>query len=205
MKYRWLFILILLTSTGALGFTINHQISVTILDVSSSRKTILINKGADNKLINDTYVKIYDVHKGLVGYAVSVRISPNRSVWSVYKIVQQHYLFNSKKVTFQVINKVALTNDGTKAHLRRKKLYNLVSPELFQPSSFGFKPQQTREVIANNNLFMAKDISNNKKKINIAPILLVSGKEQGVDWSLLDEVEITKHKVHGDFSILDKE
>ena len=84
-----------------------------ILDVSTSKKTILVNRGEEDGLKLDDHAKI-SLPEGLLARALLVRLSPGRSVWSIYKFYQKEKVVENIIVTLKTTPPLKLTPDPTK-------------------------------------------------------------------------------------------
>lgn len=85
-----------------------------ILGASDSKRTILVNKGRENGLGENTHAKI-SVPSGVIARAVIVKLSPSRSVWSVYRIFSKDKILAQTVATFKVSSPVKLTTDESRA------------------------------------------------------------------------------------------
>ena len=84
-----------------------------ILDVSTSKKTILFNRGEEDGLELDDHAKI-SLPEGILARALLVRLSPGRSVWSIYKFYQKEKVLENIIVTLKTTPPLKLTPDPTK-------------------------------------------------------------------------------------------
>lgn len=84
-----------------------------ILGASDTGKTILVNRGRENGIDMDIHAKISDP-TGMIARAVVVKVSPTRSVWSVYRIFNKSKIAAQTVATFKVASAVHLTTDESK-------------------------------------------------------------------------------------------
>lgn len=84
-----------------------------ILGASDTGKTILVNRGRENGITKDIHAKI-SVPEGMIARAVVVKVSPSRSVWSVYRIFDKKKIAPQTVATFKVSSPVRLTTDESK-------------------------------------------------------------------------------------------
>ena len=84
-----------------------------ILGASDTGKTILVNRGRENGIVKDIHAKI-SVPTGMIARAVVVKVSPSRSVWSVYRIFDKSKIAAQTVATFKVASPVRLTTDESK-------------------------------------------------------------------------------------------
>lgn len=85
-----------------------------ILGVSDTKRTILVNRGKENGLNKDQHAKI-SLPTGIIARAVTVKVSPSRSVWSVYRIFKKDKIEPQTVATFKISSPVRLTTDESKA------------------------------------------------------------------------------------------
>ena len=85
-----------------------------ILGVSDTKRTILVNRGKENGLILNHHAKI-STPIGMIARAVVVKVSPSRSVWSVYRFFSKEKIVEQTVATFKIASPVKLTNDESKA------------------------------------------------------------------------------------------
>ncbi len=85
-----------------------------ILGVSDTKRTLLVNKGKEHGLGMDQHVKI-SLPTGILARAVVVKLSPSRSVWSVYRFFKKESLKPQTVATFKISSPVRLTTDESKA------------------------------------------------------------------------------------------
>lgn len=92
---------------------IDEKLTVRVLKLSSSKKTLLINRGIEDALAEGDHAKFY-LTTGVVARAVLVKVSPSRSVWSVYKIIDSDSLMLDKVMNIKISTPVKLTSDRSK-------------------------------------------------------------------------------------------
>ncbi len=74
-------LLLLLVPFMAQALEVDEKLTVRILKTSESKKTIMINRGTEDGLVEGDHAK-FIVTAGIVARAVSVRVSPTRSLLS---------------------------------------------------------------------------------------------------------------------------
>lgn len=85
-----------------------------ILGASDSKRTILVNKGKEHGLSLDQHAKL-SIPSGMIARAVVVKVSPSRSVWSVYRFFAKDKIEAQTVATFKIATPVKLTTDESKA------------------------------------------------------------------------------------------
>jgi len=104
-----------LISLGAFGaLDIDTKFTARILGASDTKKTILVNRGSEHGLALDQHAKI-SIPTGMIARAVTVRVSPSRSVWSVYRVFAKDKIEAQAVAMFKIASKVSLTEDESKA------------------------------------------------------------------------------------------
>lgn len=113
MHSKLIFIFTLLLSFQAMALEIDEKLTVRVLKTSESRKTLLINRGTEDGLTEGEHAKFY-VTAGVVARATCVRISPTRSVWAVYRLVNADLITNDAVMTLRTTPAVKITQDESK-------------------------------------------------------------------------------------------
>jgi cell shape-determining protein MreC len=101
-------------SLNTYALDVDSKFLATIMGLSESKKTIMINKGKEQGLRMDMHAKL-SMPSGIVARGVVVKVSPSRSVWSLYRIWKKDKLEKSLAILFKVSEAVRLTGDETKA------------------------------------------------------------------------------------------
>ena len=79
-----------------------------IVKVSQSKKTILINRGVEDGLIKGDHAKFF-LTVGVVARGVVVKVSPTRSVWSIYRLVNADYITDDQVMKLKITAPVKIT------------------------------------------------------------------------------------------------
>ena len=93
---------------------IDEKLTLRFLNVSSSKKTVLINRGAEDGLVVGDHAKFF-ITSGVVARGVSEKVSPSRSVWSLYRIVDPTEITQDKVLNLKISTPVKITEDPTKS------------------------------------------------------------------------------------------
>ncbi len=113
--------IICFTFTSSLfALEIDEKLTLRILKISKSKKTILINRGIEDGLNKGDHAKFY-LTSGLVARGVIVEISPTRSAWSLYRHINPQYLATSKVMNLKISNPMKISADSTKSLYGPKK------------------------------------------------------------------------------------
>jgi hypothetical protein len=106
--------IILVMSANAFALEVDEKLTVRIIRTSETRKTIMINRGTEDGLVEGDHAK-FVVTSGIVARAVCVQVSPSRSVWSVYRLVNADFMINDSVMSIKITPPVKMTKDETKA------------------------------------------------------------------------------------------
>lgn len=96
---------------------VDEKLTVRIVKTSDSRKTVLINRGTEDGLVEGDHAR-FIVTAGIVARGVLVRLSPTRSVWSIYRLVNADYIVNDAVMTLKITPPVKVTKDDTQSLIR---------------------------------------------------------------------------------------
>ncbi len=107
-------LLFLLIPVLALALEVDEKLTVRVVKVSESKKTLMINRGTEDGLVEGDHAK-FIVTAGIVARAVCVKVSPTRSVWSVYRLVNADFIVNDSVMSIKISPPVKITKDETQA------------------------------------------------------------------------------------------
>lgn len=108
------FSLITLLSSSALALDIDEKLTFRILQTSTSKKTILMNRGLEDGLVIGDHAKFF-ITTGVFARAVCIKATPSRSVWSIYRIVKPNEIQRDKVANLKISSPVKLTDDRSKS------------------------------------------------------------------------------------------
>ncbi len=108
MKIFVLFLMLLPVLSHALE--VDEKLTVRIVKATDTRKTIMVNRGTEDGLIEGDHAR-FIVTAGIVARAVCVKVSPTRSVWSVYRLVNADFVVNDAVMTLKITPPVKITKD----------------------------------------------------------------------------------------------
>ena len=106
-------LLLLMISFGANALEVDEKLTVRLLKTSETRKTLMVNRGTEDGLVEGDHAK-FIVTAGIVARAVCVKVSPTRSVWSVYRLVNADFIVNDSVMTIKISPAVKITKDESK-------------------------------------------------------------------------------------------
>ncbi len=102
-----------LASLYSYGLEIDERLTMRIVKVSASKKTILINRGVEDGIIKGDHAKFF-LTIGVVARGVVVKVSPTRSVWSLYRLVNADYIRDDQVMRLKITAPVKITKDESK-------------------------------------------------------------------------------------------
>ncbi|MFZ9001984.1 MAG: hypothetical protein ACO20H_11820 [Bacteriovoracaceae bacterium] len=106
-------LIILLLSFEVLGLSIDEKLTLRILKVSDTQKTVLINRGAEDGLMVGDHAKLY-VTQGIVARGVVMKTSPSRSVWSLYSISDADKVRSQSVLSLKITEEYKVSLDSSK-------------------------------------------------------------------------------------------
>lgn len=106
---------ILLMPFQSFGLEKDKRLIVRMLGLSSSKKTILINKGREEGIKIGDHAKFSNPVNGYFARGTVARVSPTRSVWSLYRVIKAEALVENTVITLKSATPVKLTRDESRA------------------------------------------------------------------------------------------
>jgi hypothetical protein len=104
---------IFLFTNIAYSLEIDEKLTLRIVSTSVSKKTILINRGIEDGITKGNHAKFF-VSSGVIGRAVCIKLSPTRSVWSVYRVVNAGFIREDQVMKLKVTPAVKITKDDSR-------------------------------------------------------------------------------------------
>lgn len=116
MKRSYYFILpaLILNISNIKALEIDEKLTLRFLKVSSTQKTVLINRGGEDGLVVGDHAKFF-ITSGVVARGVSEKVSPSRSVWSLYRIVDPSEIVQDKVLNLKIATPARITDDPSKS------------------------------------------------------------------------------------------
>lgn len=112
MKILALFLALLPLASFALE--VDEKLTVRIIRSSESRKTVMVNRGTEDGLVEGDHAR-FIVTAGIVARGMCVKISPTRSVWTLYRLVNADFIVNDAVMTMKITPPVKITKDETQS------------------------------------------------------------------------------------------
>ncbi len=111
---KLLLVLLLITfSVLTHALEIDEKLTLRIVNTSESKKTILINRGVEDGIAQNDHAKFY-VSSGVVARGVCIKLSPTRSVWSLYRLVNADFIRDEQVMKLKVTPAVKITKDESR-------------------------------------------------------------------------------------------
>lgn len=108
------FLFLFFITINAFALQVDEKLTLRVLKVSESGKTILINRGVEDGLVKGDHAKFF-MTIGVVARGVMIKGSPTRSVWSVYRIVNADEIKQDKVMKLKITPAVKITMDKSKS------------------------------------------------------------------------------------------
>lgn len=105
---------LLVLSQMAFALEVDEKLTVRLLKTSESKKTVMINRGTEDGLVEGDHAKFITT-SGIVARGVLVKVSPSRSVWSVYRLVNAEFIATDAVMTIKMTAPVKITKDETQS------------------------------------------------------------------------------------------
>ena len=99
---------------GAQALEIDEKLTLRFLKISSTKKTVLINRGGEDGLVVGDHAKFF-ITAGVVARGVAEKVSPSRSVWSLYRIVDPNEIIQDKVLNLKIASPVKITDDPSRS------------------------------------------------------------------------------------------
>jgi hypothetical protein len=112
-KRIFLFLAVILFSSSVYALEIDEKLTLRVLNISRSRKTVLINRGVEDGLVQGDHAKFF-ITVGVIARGVVIKVSPTRSVWSLYRVVNADYIKPDSVINLKVTAPVKITLDESK-------------------------------------------------------------------------------------------
>lgn len=111
----FLLVISFFSKTWARVLQLDETLIVRVLDVSESGRTILINRGEEHGIREGLHARFSTPQDGVFIRAAAIRVSPSRSVWSIYRLHNSQILREQLTATLKVVTPVRVTDDETRA------------------------------------------------------------------------------------------
>lgn len=188
MLNKNLFISLMLFSLSYNVFSldIDEKLTLRFLKVSNTKKTVLLNRGAEDGLVVGDHAKFF-ITSGIVARGVVEKVSPSRSIWSLYRIVAPEEIIDNKVLNLKIASPVKITNDPTKSMADENTIEG--SDKMTMPKTESSMPEEQSDNRLNDEDKKELDeMGLKEKEMDKAPIKTSKNKEV----KTTSEVEIEK-------------
>ena len=110
-KYFFIFLLFLITTLQALE--IDEKLTLRIIRISTSKKTMLINRGIEDGLVVGDHAKFF-ITSGVIARGAVIKVSPSRSVWSLYRLTNPSEVQLDRVLKLKIATAVKVTDDASR-------------------------------------------------------------------------------------------
>lgn len=114
MNFLKFFLFYFFIHLSAIALEVDEKLTLRILEVSATKKTVLVNRGLEDGLVVGDHAKFF-LTKGVIARGVVVKASPSRSIWSIYRIIDAADIEKNNVVNIKISTEVKLTDDPTKS------------------------------------------------------------------------------------------
>lgn len=121
---RYTLIFSLLVSSSLFALEIDETFTGRILKTSSSKKTILLNRGSSDQLNMGMHAK-FSTDTSVVARGVVVELTEARSVWSLYRLATPDLVESDVVLNVKIAEPVKLTSDESKSIVRESAMKDL--------------------------------------------------------------------------------
>jgi len=106
-------LLAVLLSFNAFSLEMDEKLTLRIVNTSQTKKTIVINRGIEDGLVKGDHAKFF-VSSGVIARGVAIKLSPTRSVWSIYRVVNTEFLKEEQVMRLKITPPVKITKDESR-------------------------------------------------------------------------------------------
>lgn len=105
---------LMMNISSTYGLEIDEKLTLRFLKVSNSKKTILINRGSEDGVAVGDHAKFF-ITSGVIARGVVEKVSPSRSIWSLYRVVDPAEITDGKVLNLKIATPVKITGDPSKS------------------------------------------------------------------------------------------
>lgn len=113
----WMLVLMLISSKAQAFLEVDETLTVRLLRLSKTKQTVLTNRGLEDGLVVDMHAK-FTLPLGIIARGRVVKASPSRSIWSLYRIIEEDQLVEDRVMNIKISTPMMLTDDPGLAGVR---------------------------------------------------------------------------------------
>ena len=117
MRFGQIILFFMVFVSQSFALEVDEKLTLRIVNTSETKKTILINRGVEDGLAKGNHAKFF-VASGVIARAVCIKLSPTRSVWSVYRLVNADFLRDDQVMKLKITPPVKITKDESRMLVR---------------------------------------------------------------------------------------
>jgi hypothetical protein len=110
----FIYIFIFLSINTLHALEVDEKLTLRFLKVSSTKKTVLVNRGAEDGLVVGNHAKFF-VTSGVIARGVVEKVSPSRSIWSLYRVIDPNEITDNKVLNLKIGTPVKISEDASKS------------------------------------------------------------------------------------------
>jgi len=128
--------LLILATQLSFALEVDEKLTVRVLKTSETKKTLMVNRGVEDGLAEGDHAKFVTT-SGIVARGVCLKVSPTRSVWSVYRLVNSELILNDAVMTLKITPPVKITKDDSQSLVKEDLPSKTTTGELGIPLAEG--------------------------------------------------------------------
>ena len=110
---KFIIITALAFSFTAFSLEVDEVLTGRIMEVSATKKTILLNRGIEDGLVVGDHIKLF-LTSGVIARAIAVKASPRRSIWSIYRLVSPDKVVMDKVINIKATAPINISDDPSR-------------------------------------------------------------------------------------------
>lgn len=111
---KTLTLVLFIFASNLYALEIDEKLTLRFLKVSATKKTVLVNRGGEDGLVVGDHAKFF-ITAGVVARGVAEKVSPSRSIWSLYRVVDPNEITEDKVLNLKIATPVKITDDSSKS------------------------------------------------------------------------------------------
>lgn len=184
MKKAFSLVILLMAAPSLWALELDDKFLATIMGVSETKKTIMINKGREHGVKKDLHAK-FSLPSGVIARGIAVRVSPSRSIWSLYRLWKKDKIEKQISVLLKISEPVKLTSDESRSLGKlAEKVDKKVDKINIEQDEFKKKQKAIKKSMfvkeKRTSVYSEEDFSSLEESMKPKSL------DKGIDWSALD-------------------
>ncbi len=183
---------------SAYALEVDEKLTMRILKNTASRKTMLGNRGIEDGLKQGDHAKFF-LSEGVIARGEVVKVSPTRSIWSLYRVSMADEIAPDKVVNLKITEPVELTYDPTRTIIKDD---TPVSARVSDPRQLGIPLADGADDLGDPDAYF---LANGERCIPVAKIKNLIEKSGGqvteetlTEMQLPEEVEVGESQIYSE-------